>query len=182
MGFKVWILGVGDESVLPTVKLAEWSTNNSAWNLNNWQDFKRDLEMLKEQQDEEAASEDQKLNIDIYPQSTNIKFGESIPLKLILRPVHSKDVIPRGTKIIFDQKDRYFDPLDSLKYTLPSGKQIMLTQSGKIKLPTGLMRGEFVTDYPINVLMFGQRGKGKSATTSTLTTSFSQGCLSIESL
>jgi uncharacterized small protein (DUF1192 family) len=37
------------------------------------------------------------------------------------------------------------------------------------------MRGEFVTDFAINVLLFGQRGNGKSATTNTLLS-----CLSLD--
>jgi len=45
-------VGVGDSAKLPMEKMMAWSTYKQAWNINNWQDFKR---MMMELQDEDST-------------------------------------------------------------------------------------------------------------------------------
>jgi uncharacterized protein YegL len=193
LGVEIFVLGIGDPNILPEATLQSWSSAGNAFNIDDYAALLRAITSLKDEASANAENlieiyaeplETQllsgtslplKLNVHALQLSTPIPAGTQInfrgnayynPIQVVVPNNVTVDT-PWEGKVTFRvkagaQDDDFPGQIGfEFKIKLPGG--VVIEQEGALTLATGFLRGDFETKTPVNVLMFGFPGSGKSA-------------------
>ncbi|KAL6040554.1 Matrilin 2 [Balamuthia mandrillaris] len=196
-GISVYALGVGrgvDENALRRL-----CTNGQYFHVSDYEGFVREVQLA---QDAASAKAARFLSLDFTAASNEMRSNGELVLNVIVKNRSADTTIPAGQKIVFE-KNNYFQPVEFiLRSAVPPAGQATatitlcpkssaseddfpgqvefifqhgsVTHRGAVTLGTGFLRGDFKAPTPVNFLVFGSKGSGKSSLLNAIIT-----CLSL---